>query len=161
MSCNTDVTPGWHRGSTGIIAVAQSGRTDSYRDITVVNLSNTRLYRHEPRLLLFRKSLPDHHGIPRRGESNTHPQHMLLWRNIENNQFLSFLFQPQITLIFSICKVEIWCNFCMEMFLWCMPSSGRWKMLPRDRLVRQVHSVFKNLPFKRFCLSSFFLIQRI
>ena len=30
----------------------------------MVNLSNTRLYRHEPRLLFFRKRLPVHHGIP-------------------------------------------------------------------------------------------------
>ena len=27
---------------------------------------------------------------PRRGDSNTHPQHMILWRNIENYPFLSF-----------------------------------------------------------------------
>ena len=26
----------------------------------------------------------------RRGDSNTHPQHMILWRNIEKNHFKSF-----------------------------------------------------------------------
>ena len=30
----------------------------------MVNLSDARLYWHEPRLLFFRKSLPVHHGIP-------------------------------------------------------------------------------------------------
>ena len=40
---DTGVPPGLHRH----IAVAQPGQTDSYRDIAVVNLSNTRLYRHD------------------------------------------------------------------------------------------------------------------
>ena len=53
---------------------------------------------------------------PRRGDSNTHQQHMVLWRNIENCHFLSFSFQPQISPILTICKVQIWGHFCAEMF---------------------------------------------
>ena len=52
---------------------------------------------------------------PPRGDSNTHPEHMFLWRNIENYHFLSFLFQPQISPMFTICKVQIWGHFCKEM----------------------------------------------
>ena len=50
----------WHRVDNGVppglhrhIAVAQPGQTDSYRDITVVNLSNTRLYRHDRGFFFF------------------------------------------------------------------------------------------------------------
>ena len=41
---------------------------------------------------------------------------MILWRNIEKYHFLFFLFQPQIFPIVTICKVQIWGNFCTEMF---------------------------------------------
>ena len=40
---------------------------------------------------------------PHRGDSNTYPQHMILWRTVENYSVLSFCSQPQIFPIFTIC----------------------------------------------------------
>ena len=41
---------------------------------------------------------------PRRGDSNTHPQHMTLWRNIEIKHFLSFYHQTSPILLYARCK---------------------------------------------------------
>ena len=43
---------------------------------------------------------------PQRGDSNTHPQHMILWRNIEFYNFLSFFSNPSFSplLLYVRCK---------------------------------------------------------
>ena len=89
---DTGVPPGLHRH----IAVEKPGQTDSYWDITVVNLSNTRLYRHDRGFYFLEKSLPVHHGIPRRDDSNTHPQHMLLWKKSKIIDLYYFHFNPRL-----------------------------------------------------------------
>ena len=45
VSCNTDVIPGATGAPPAYITVAQTGRTGSYRDITVDNLGNTGMNR--------------------------------------------------------------------------------------------------------------------
>ena len=51
------------------------------------------------------------------GDSSKYPKHMILRRNIEKIHFLSIQYQPKISPIFNIFKVQIWGNLCMEMFL--------------------------------------------
>ena len=52
------------------------------------------------------------------GDYNSYPQHVVLMRNLDKYHFLSFQYQPHISPFFTICKVQIWVNFCTEMYKW-------------------------------------------
>ena len=131
--------------------MAQPGRTDSYRDITVVNLSNTRLYRHD-RGFYFLEKVSQYITVYLGDAILIHINNICFYGEISKIiNLYHFHFNPRLPLFLLYVRWKSGVTFVWRCFCEVCP-----KMLPRDRLERQVHSFFKNLPFKHFCLSSFF-----
>ena len=122
----------------------------------MVNLSNTRLYQHDRGFYFLEKSLPVHHGLPRRGDSNTHHNICFYGEISKINNLYHFHLNPRLPLFLLYVRWKSEVTFVWRCFCDVCPHQVVEKcFLEIDYYVRYIF-FFRNLPFKHFCLSSFF-----
>ena len=129
--------------------MAQPGRPDSYRDITVVNLSNTRLYRHD-RGFYFLEKVSRFITVYLGKAILIHIHNICFYGEISKIiNLYHFHFNPRLPLFLLYVRWKSGVTFVWRCFCDVCPHQVV------EKCVRYI-LFFKNLPFKHFCLSSFF-----